>query len=522
MANKKNKNTGADTKFGFSVIMGVFALVMLCIFPVVYHDFYFDILETKYQFYCISAISMIVLMAGYGLWTGVLIDGLKEFKLKDEIKKLSAADWAMIVFWFAHVVSWLLCDYRWEAFWGTSGRYNGVFLITIYMIVYFLVTRFFEFRKWYLDAFLAVSLFVCFFGITDFFKGDLLGFKVHMMDEQKSVYTSTFGNINTYTIYAGTVLCVAMMLFTQAKEIKHLIWYFVVMMLSAVALIMGNSDSAYLTLAALFGFSPLYLFRTKTGMRRYLASVAAFLTATVFVGWICETYAENVYGISGVFNLLVGFGALPGATAALWLVVGGWSVAFMKKKEEKKEEVSRVFVYAWMLVIAAVAAVVAYVLYDANIAGNAEKYAAVSRYVVFNDDWGTSRGWAWIRTMQLYNHILTVPQKMFGYGADTLQLLMMQYFPPKGNVVFDSVHNEYLHFLVTTGLVGMISYIVFLGASVIRMMKQMKDRPEVLTVMIVIAAYAVQAVVNINLPVVFPLIFQLLAMGLAKAPEKEK
>ena len=293
------------------------------------------------------------------------------------------------------------------------------------------------------------------------------------------------------------------------------------MMLSSVALIMGNSDSAYLTLAALFGFSPLCLFRTKTGMRRYLISVASFLTAVMYVGWICETYTGEVYGISGVFNLLVKFKVLPLSTMLLWFVAIGWSAVSGKKKGSQKDELGKWFVYIWTLVIAFVVAVVAYVLYDANIVGNVEKYATVSRYVVFNDAWGTSRGWAWIRTMQLYNHILTIPQKIFGYGADTLQLLMMQYFPPKGNVVFDSVHNEYLHFLITTGFVGMTSYIVFLGASVVRMIKQMKNRPEVLAVMIAIVAYAVQATVNINLPVVFPLIFQLLAMGLAKEPDKE-
>ena len=82
---------------------------------------------------------------------------------------MSVGDWAMIAFWLCNVISWLLCkDWKWEAFWGTSGRYNGVFLMTIYMAVYFLVTRFFKLKQWYLDAFLAVGIFVCVFGITDY------------------------------------------------------------------------------------------------------------------------------------------------------------------------------------------------------------------------------------------------------------------------------------------------------------------------------------------------------------------
>ncbi len=63
---------------------------------------------------------------------------------------------------------------------GTFGRYNGVFLITLYTVVYFLVTRFFRFRQWYLDLFLVTGMLVCGFGITDYFRMDLLHFKAEL------------------------------------------------------------------------------------------------------------------------------------------------------------------------------------------------------------------------------------------------------------------------------------------------------------------------------------------------------
>ena len=213
----------------FAKIMGIFTLVVLCVFPVVYHNYYFDILETKYQFYCIAAIAMIVVMFGYGLLSGKIIDYLNDVSLKNLFKNFSIVDWAILAFWFANVVSWIICRWRWEAFWGTSGRYNGVFLMTIYTVVYFLVTRFFKMKTIYLDAFLLVSIFVCLFGITDYFKMDLLGFKEFMLDEQKAIYTSTFGNINTYTVYVGAALCVSMMLFVLEKNIKKIAFYVVVM-----------------------------------------------------------------------------------------------------------------------------------------------------------------------------------------------------------------------------------------------------------------------------------------------------
>ena len=203
---KKKEQTKNSFQENVALIMGIFTLVVLCIFPLVYHHYYFDILETKYQFYCVVSLIAMAAMAGYGLAGGRITAFFKDFNFKSVCKSLNYVDWAMIAFWLSNVVSWLLCsDWRWDAFWGTFGRYNGVFLMTIYMIVYFMVTRFFCFRQWYLDAFLAVGIFVCAFGITDYFQMDILGFKVNMVEEQKATYTSTLGNINTYTVYVGAV-----------------------------------------------------------------------------------------------------------------------------------------------------------------------------------------------------------------------------------------------------------------------------------------------------------------------------
>ena len=520
MANLTNKQPEEkETGNTFAKIMGIFTLVVLCVFPVVYHNYYFDILETKYQFYCASAISMIVMMCGWGLYNGKIVEYLNDVSFKKIFKSLNCVDWALLAFWFANVMSCVFCSWRWEAFWGTSGRYNGVFLMTIYVVVYFLTTRFLKLKRVYLDVFLLVSIFVCLFGITDYFQMDLLGFKERMLDRQKALYTSTLGNINTYTVYVGAALCISMILYILESCSKRMVFYFAMMVFSMVALITGASDNAYLTLVALFGLSPLYLFRKKTWLRKYLASVAAFLTVVIFVGWINESYSDIVLGLDSIFVIISSLSILPIITAALWVIVGIWTVV-ARKNGSQNEELSKALILAWCAVIVAVVAVVVYILYDANIAGNAEKYNAIKNYVVFDDDWGTLRGYVWKRSVILFVDILTPFQKLFGYGADTFKLLMMQYYPPEKSTVFDSAHNEYLHFLVTTGFVGMTAYIATLATAVISMAKRMKDRPEVAAIMFVVLAYATQATVNINLPVIFPLIWQLLAMGLSKKAEE--
>lgn len=533
MANriKKKEDTKSSYQDNVALIMAAFTLIVLCVLPLVFHDFYFDILETKYQFYSVVAIAALVIMGGYGLASGKMLEWFSKFNFQTWRKSMSVGDWAMVVFWFTNVISWILCkDWRWEAFWGTSGRYNGVFLMTIYMMTYFLVTRFYRLKQWYLDAFLAVGVFVCVFGITDYFQMDILGFKVNMMDTQKSIYTSTFGNINTYTIYVAALLAISMILFTQEKNQKRMFWYYGNMILTSFALIMGSSDNAYLSLAAIFGLAPLWLFQTKTGLRRYVISLATFFTVILCINGINKVYAASVLGIDSAFNLIAGTKFLPVLVVLLWVIAV--VLIFMNRKPQAlmnrttDDSMNKIAVYIWIGVIAVVCLAVLFVLYDANLGGHADKYGALSSYVVFNDEWGTQRGYVWKRAMEIYTKKLNLLQKIFGYGPDTFALIMQYYYPGEMQngrmVIFDSAHNEYLHYLVTIGFVGMASYLVFMVSSIVAMAKKIKEQPIVAAVMMAVLAYAIQAVVNINLPIAMPIILQLLAMGVGRKKTADK
>lgn len=519
----QNQETSMVTK-----IMGLFALVVLCAHPLVVTDAYFNILETKYLFYCGTVITMLVLLIGCGFFNDKIVQFFEEFNLKLILKSLSLVDWAMIAFWVANVLSWVFCEeWRHEAFWGTSGRYNGVFLMTLYMVVYFCVTRLFELKRWYLDAFLATGMIVCLFGITDYFQMDIMSFKVNMIDSQKGIYTSTLGNINTYTVFVAAVMVVSTILFATEKNGKKIAWYYVNMVISCFALIMGASDNAYLSLAALFGLSPLYLFRTKRGTSRYLVSIATFFTVIMCIDWINGAFGDTVVGIESAFAIIAGVSFLPIIVLALWAVAGGMTYILLKKNaQQASEAMPKWLMYIWYGVIVLVVGTVAFAFYDATFAGNSERYGALAPYVTFNDAWGTNRGYAWRCAMEIWSQKLTPVQKIFGYGADTFRLLMYYYFSADiingQQVVYDSVHNEYLNFLLTIGIVGMLAYIAFLFAAVAKMWKHMNEDPDVAAILFVVVAYMVQATININLPILMPIILQLLLMGLAKVRQQEK
>ena len=111
---------------------------------------------------------------------------MKTIRSEIKISSLTIVDWAMIAFTLSAVISTLQSEYFYESFWGNEGRYCGLFLILLYTICYFLVTRCLEFKKWYMDVFLGAGLIVCLLGISAFLQSGSAGFKKISQDDYKS------------------------------------------------------------------------------------------------------------------------------------------------------------------------------------------------------------------------------------------------------------------------------------------------------------------------------------------------
>lgn len=218
-----NGNLLSDWKRINSAVVGFFTLLIIAGVPVIFHDYYFDILAFKYHYYCAAVITMVVVLVivaiiflnrdnrEYGGRNKASI--IKRFS----VKSLSAADWAMLAFFMAVVVSTFQSEYFYESFWGNEGRYCGLFLTILYTISFFIITKCLRFKQWYLDVFLAAGMIVCVIGILHYFKIDPIGFKADLIDKDYRNFTSTIGNINTYTSYIAIVTGMSSILFAIEK-----------------------------------------------------------------------------------------------------------------------------------------------------------------------------------------------------------------------------------------------------------------------------------------------------------------
>ena len=474
-----------------SYIVGVFLIAILFVFPLYYKNYYFDILNAKYQFYYISVLSMmgcvVITLIVMLIMDLVKCNGrytVRFFKCfaPDNIwNTITIPDIALFFFLLIATISTLLSDYLYESFWGNEGRFTGLFLLLLYGISFYIISRLFRFQSWFLDMFIVSSMLVCLLGITDYFHLDPLHFKDKIDPKQYGIFTSTLGNINTYTAFVSLVIGITSVLFAAAKKLWKCIWYYICFMIAMFAIITGQSDNAYLALLALFGLLPLYMFKNWSGIKRYAVILASFFSIIQFIDLISQIMPERVLELEGIFSVLVQFRGLAYIVIALWGLVG---VLYLGRYvlNRPEPEVSKWPKRTWMILIAMAILTILFVLYDANVAGNGNRYGVLKRYVVIDDEWGTHRGYIWRLGIENYREF-SLLHKIFGYGPDTFGIMTVKNnyreMVERYNEIFDSAHNEYLQYFITIGPLGLISYLVLLVSSVMRLIKKAGDNPYV-------------------------------------------
>ncbi|MBS6642264.1 MAG: O-antigen ligase family protein [Clostridiaceae bacterium] len=511
----------------YAKVVNFFALWILLLLPLIITDFYFNILETKYMFFWVSVITMLAVLIvmtvcfcyqDYELFNGINTKRiLHYFKPTELLRHCNAPDIAMMAFLLIAIVSTLQSDYLYESFWGNEGRYTGLFLLMLYGVMFFSVTKLMKFKRWHIDAFLVVVMLVCLFGITDYFQMDILHFKVRLKASQWTIFTSTIGNVNTYASFVGLGLGAVMTLFAIEKNRIKTIIYYIGTIIAMTALFMGLSDNAYLALLALYGFMPLYLFRKKTGVRRYVVLVATIFTVVKVLTIINRVWSDKVVGLDSLFLILADMKLLVVIIVALWSLAAVLYFSAYNKKD-LSDSCSPWLIRGWLVVLVVVIATVIFMIWDVNKGGHVQRYGALERYLVLDDEWGTHRGYIWRIAVENYMKFPLI-HKLFGYGPDTFGILTIQNnykeMTSLYKETFDSAHNEYLQYFVTMGIFGLTAYIGLLVTSAVRMLKNALDKPEVMAAFFACVAYAAQAFVNISVPIVAPVMWVLLMTGLS-------
>ena len=551
---KKTKQKAAAAKtpavFASRAVFG-WVVAMSTIFPLIWDDYYFNILETKYMTLIMLTLALFAVMLVWGLASGSLFRlfqdaaaGIREQGFFPWFRgTFDLTDISVMVFYLAAGIATAGAGkYVKQALTGNEGRFVGFYYLSLLCISYFIISRNLKFDRRIITIFLCTGWLLLLFGITDFYDMNILHFKDRMNERQYPLFTSTIGNINTYTVYVGLVLVLAGALFILSREaLGRTIFYFATMTLAFMALAMGSSDNGYLTLGAFFGFLPFAAFRTRKGIWRY------FLTLTVFfadIAWVAhEMDTKDTLEIFGLFNVIADskflmplIVALALATAALYF----WARHSAGKDGSGEDEAPVILRRLWAgFIIAAVLAVVSLIVRANRMTMDEawKTFGPFASYLKFTDDWGTQRGYVWRAMWEEYT-ALPLRLRITGTGPDTFAVYMAvnryKDMVQATRQTYDSVHNEYLQYLFTIGPVGLAAYLMIMISAVRSAFRKAlritdgrdvsmdkKDAPYLWALGYRLICYSAQATVNITVPLVAPLVW-MFVMIIQAAVRKEE
>lgn len=482
----------------------IYTLLFMAAFPLFMTDKYYNIQDSKMYFVifatalCFSAI-MLVLISGAFRAVGKKSEAAcskgksstakgsgKGFGLKAFIRRyLCAADLFAIGFFIVLIISTLSSNWVYEAFWGNMGRYQGLYLWIFYFAGYIIISRFYKPKRWHMDVFITAGFLVCAWGVLDFFYMSPIGWQKQAVNYGAFDFSSTIGNVNLLTAFEGMILGIASVMFIGEKNAIRSIFYYIAAFTAMLGIICGFSDNALISLGAVICFVPFYAFRDRRGIVRYLAILAGIAGTLVLTGRLIESGIKTVsrqhWGL--LLELCAEHTELTGriftaATAVLIIAIILYiaSNGMIKKKAEESTDASeaagwteqcfdrkmaRILRIIWCVLGAAAVCVIIYIFYDANTGGHPDRYAPYSTYLIFNDNWGTRRGYNWNLAFRYMNGF-SLPKKLFGAGPETYPIYTYTYdyynMVNAFDEVYDSPHNEWIQYLFTTGIFGVLCY----------------------------------------------------------------
>lgn len=478
-------------------ISTIYAFFMFSLFLFVYDHYYYNITDTKFYFFFLTTC-----IAAGALLISIIFRRRKRQKIHRafSIIDICIGSWILM-----QIISVLLSDNKTQAFFGSSERHTGLLFSVLCAAGYLIISRGNLKVKSIITVFLGSTSLLHLLAVCNFFSVDPLGFFISLSDYQSSFFIATCGNINFYASIICLSLPIACYLFIMSQNSR---WYLLCSICGFFGLCVSNSDSGYLGIGCLLLFLIWYSCRGVLYFRRSVFLVFALLSSAKILS-ILSMLAPTA---SRPYLTLSAFLTDSSVSWILWFLCGlllCCTVYLERWFTEHLILIKKTILLSYIILFLLV--IFSFIYF--SFINKTASIGFFSSYLRWNDNWGTGRANAWSHLLDAYRSF-PLHQKLFGYGEDTTRLIMMNYYPTDSYLIqFDNAHNEYIQYLVTTGIIGLCAYLSIWLSSFLRLIRH-RDQCTVFTksVCAAITAYLIQAVVNINQPISTPLLFLLLAL----------
>lgn len=436
---------------------------------------------------------------------------------RDKImKKISVTDWAVLALLVVCAISTVFSANREMSFFGEykgHGRNNGLLLMLMYVLGYFIVSRAFRFREHIFIALSVTASAVYLLAVLNCFNIDPLGMFVKMKGDEVVMrdFLTTIGNKNMFSTYICVTLPAAAGLAVYTEKLACRAVYLVTVALGSIAMIVCDSDSAVLGTAAFAAVLLIAHVRFISRLKRLFLVFTIMLASSKALYLISQATGNSHKELSALPYKMM----LSPVTYALLVIVAVITAAlYLLDAKKPGATLPKAVPVALAAVFAAgVAAVLGAVIYFTNVDTKTD-LGSMERLLRFNEAWGTHRGVMWIDSIKVFGDS-SIFEKLFGAGPEMFYYKFEPYFKDLyrfGDGSTDAAHNEYIQYLINIGILGLSAYLTFVGSALYRAFKAIKKQPQAIVFIAAVSAYLAQAVVNIALPIGTPLFMVFVAL----------
>lgn len=476
-------------------ICSIYICLMFILFPLVMDNKLFNVVETKRSWFIGITIAFSVLCIFSALTS------VKKIRIK-----LNAPDYCMLAFMLANIFSYILTPYKNIALHGVNGRAFGLITILFIGISYCLVTRFCKINKYIFAGIMTGSSIVGIIGILNFFNVDPFGIYTNMASYHINYYISTLGHTNIYSSLFSLTLPLGVTMYIKSDNKKSQIFYLVTSLVSFIGLISGNSDSGYITIGITLMLIPLISNKlidiAKLCFWMICTIILSRLMGIIYTCIDCPRLTDSLTHILMMTNY-------PLFTIIILAAILVHITLLIKKGKTNFSFLKKTLLIIYSIAIISVIFVMAYAtMHNYN--------GPFANLLVWCDTWGSNRGFIWKRGFLLFTEHYNPLQIIFGCGPDSVKpMLELYYGNEMGHGIFelyDNVHNEYLQYLLTSGIAGFLAYIGLIICTLRTHIKRTFSNINYIAIFTSVVCYLIQSIVNINQAVTTPLFFIMLAL----------
>lgn len=494
MKNKARTTVPSDVFTSFGLLLFLF------IYPYFLPDRYFKMtLGKTVFFYCATVVFAV----------GCLIArGAAKRKTDLQLIRKNPTELFFGLFLFTAVVSCAASQYRMEAFTGSRGRYMGLLTLLFIGCAYFFISRFGRLTTPVAVVFGASVAFMSVISLLQFRGYDPFGLYVGTKETVRINFMSLVGNKDVYYSYLALTVPFAMYASHEAEDVRLKVFWHAVEFFGFAGVFACNSEGVYIAVFPAFAILFFIKCREKEGLLVFLRTVVMFFAAALLVALIKPDLSQFGIMESLVMQLFIKPVVCAAALAvAVLIYLAAWKApigaSFCK--------VLRIAV-ACVLAVGAAGLVGAFIYFTfINKTADIGSFSEFLRYD--SHQWGNKRAYVWSRLFRIFKNL--PPYRMLiGTGEETVEILMQNLYKEemmqKTGMNFDNAHNEFLQYMVTQGILGLLTYVLFAASAVKSGFKEGGRYQRAAALSCV--CYLAQSAVNISQSITTPLFFVFLAL----------